>query len=356
VTALALKGNQLYVGGNFTHISGGGGGFAYVRRAGRLDATTGRPDYTWNPDFDGTPIFVSISASGDRAYFGGFMATMNAGKNAALRFAVVSTSSPAAPVAGLQTWVSSSVKVQYQQTGVEVGERFFLGGAEHSLFMYDRSTMALLRGAITRNDNGTGGDFQTSLVDGDVVYAGCHCILSNVYGDGRVWPTPPTFDDIDSLRYLGAFDATTGRMISAFLPQIKTRAVRGPWALAMDTAGCLWVGGDLTQTKSVAGAWQQSGGFARFCRADTQPPSLPGAVTARADAGTGAVTVSWTGATDNAAGALRYQVFRDDLVVWSGTSWKAVLPPAPGTSRYLVRAVDKAGNVSATTASILIST
>jgi hypothetical protein len=216
--------------------------------------------------------------------------------------------------------------------------------------------MALLRGNITRNDNGTGGDFQTSLVDGDVVYAGCHCILSNVYGDGRVWPTPPTFDDIDSLRYLGAFDATTGRMISAFLPQMKTRAVRGPWALAMDTNGCLWVGGDLTQTKPASGGtWQSSGGFARFCRGDTQPPTVPTAVKAVAAAATGAVTVSWTGSTDNTATGLRYQVFRDDLVVWSGTSWKAILPAVSGTSRYLVRAVDKWGNTCATSTTVTIS-
>lgn len=353
VTALDVSGSWLYVGGNFTHVAGGGAGRAYAKRAARVNAATGRPDYTWNPAFDGSPIFLEVSASGDRVYVGGFMSTMNDGKNPAKRFAVVTAASPAAPVPGLKTWVPNNTSSFYQQTGTEVGNRFWLGGAEHSFFVYDTADFSLLRGAITRNDYGKGGDFQASVADGSVVYGSCHCSLSNTYGDGRGWPMPPTFDAIGSTRFIAAFDAQTGVQLNAFLPQMRTRAIRGPWALTMDNRGCLWQGGDTTQTKTATG-WQQSGGFSRFCRNDSVAPTVPPAAKAVKNAD-GTVTVSWTGSTDNASGAIRYTVFRDNLAVWSGTAWKATLPAVSGASTYAVRAFDRAGNLSATTVPITIA-
>ncbi len=348
VTALAVTGNTLYLGGSFTHASGGGAGFAYLKRGARLDATTGAPDTAWNPAFDGTPIFISLSASGDRAYYGGFMSTMNDDVTPALRFVAVTTTAPAQPVAGLAPWVMSSGGNNYQQTGVEVGDRFWLGGSEHSFFMYDRSSFSLLRGNITRSDSGSGGDFQSSAVDGGVVYGSCHCILSSNYGDGRRWPTPTTFDDVGAMRYIAAYDAVTGRQVDAFLPQMKTRAVRGPWAMTVDSQGCLWAGGDTTETKVGATTWQPSGGFSRFCRTDSVAPDAPTGVATLTNAD-GTVTVSWTGPETG----LRFRLYRGDQVVWSGTNWKATLPAVPGAA-YAVQAVDKAGNTGATTAQALM--
>jgi hypothetical protein len=275
------------------------------------------------------------------------MATMNDGANATYRFAVVSTGASAVPVTGLATWVPSSNSNGYQQTGLEVRDRFWLGGSEHSFFLYDRPTFGLLRGNITRSDSGSGGDFQSSAADGNVVYGSCHCILSSNYGGAVRWPTPTTFDDVAALRYIGAYDATTGRQIESFLPQMDTRAVRGPWAMTVDTSGMLWAGGDTTRTKVAATTWQTSGGFSRFPRVDTTAPATPSnlALTANAD---NTVTVSWTGPETG----LRYLVYRGDAVVWSGTSWKATLP-APSGAAYAVRAVDKTGNASATTAQVL---
>lgn len=347
VTALGVTGSTLYLGGSFTHVAGGGTGFAYLKRAARLDATTGRPDAAWNPAFDGTPIFVQLSAAGDRAYYGGFMATMNDGATPAYRFAIVGTGASATPVTGLATWVPSSNGNGYQQTGIEIGNRFWLGGSEHSFFVYDQPSFSLLRGNITRSDSGTGGDFQSSAADGGVVYGSCHCILSSNYGDGRRWPTPSTFDDVDALRYIGAYDAASGRMINSFLPQMDTRAVRGPWAMLVDSNGMLWAGGDTTRTKVAATTWQTSGGFSRFPRVDTTAPAAPSTPTlvANPDA---TVTVSWTAGESG----LRFQLYRGNHVVWSGTSWKATLPAAAGAT-YTVRAMDKAGNRSATSGSVI---
>jgi len=349
VTALDVQGTWLYLGGTFTHVAGGVplSGFAYAKRTARIRVSGGQPDFSWNPEFNGTPIFVTASDEGDRVYVGGFMSTMNGGSNTALRFVVVTTSTPARPVAGLNTWVSSSPdKIQYQQTGSESGNNFWLGGAEHSFFDYDRSDMSLIRGNITRGDSGSGGDFQTSLIADGLAYGGCHCSMSYNYGGATVWNPVNTFDDIDMVRYLGAYDVASGRSVSEFFPWIDTRAVRGPWALATDTNGRLWVGGDLTRTKSRATkTWQSSGGFARFARNDSTAPGSPTALRSTTSGDT--VTVKWTGVQDESGGTVRYRVHRGDHVVATTSSWKAVLPAVTGTSTYTVRAMDTAGNLSA---------
>jgi trimeric autotransporter adhesin len=350
VTGMDLIGATLYLGGRFSHVAGGTSSYVYAKGGARLDSATGTPDAKWNPAFDGTPIFVAKSNDGGRIYYGGFMSTMNSGASWASRFVPVTTDATARVVTGLPAWVPSTGTRprQYQQTGIEIGDRFWLGGAEHAFFMYNRSNFALMRGNITRSDSGTGGDFQASAVDGNVVYGSCHCILSNNYGDGRAYPMPTTFDDIDSLRYVGAYDATTGHQITSFLPQMTTRAVRGPWALLVDTNGCLWAGGDTLTTKSTAGVWQKSGGFSRFCRGDGTAPAAPADLAATTNVD-GTIHLRWTGNTDTASTA--YDVYAGDTVArttsWgTGTTWSTDLPATFAGSSFTVRARDRAGNLS----------
>jgi len=356
VTSLSVQGTWLYLGGSFTHVAGGSPltGYAYAKRGARLNVTTGRPDFNWNPEFDGTPIFVLASAAGDRVYYGGFMATMNAGTKKALRFAVVTTTTPAAPVTGLNEWVSSSPSnPQYQQAAAESGDRFWLGGAEHAFFNYDRSDMSLIRPNISRGDQGPGGDYQAAVIDNGVAYGSCHCSTSYVYGKSTTWAPPNDYSEIDVMRYVSGHDADSGVMLPEFLPWIKTRAVRGPWSLTVDTHGCMWTGGDNTETKKVGGAWQSSAGFARFCRNDHTAPTVPGSAAATKNTN-GSVRVSWTASTD-AGGGIRYSVLRDNLVVATVTTTSVTLPKLVGSSSYSVRAFDKAGNESATTTPVSVS-
>ena len=58
---------------------------------------------------------------------------------------------------------------------------------------------------------------------------------------------------------------------------------------------------------------------------------------------------------DNASGTLKYTVFRDNLAVATVTGWSATLPAVAGTSTYAVRALDKAGNTSATTVPVTVT-
>jgi trimeric autotransporter adhesin len=353
VTSLGVQGSWLYVGGTFTHVAGGNpvGAFVYAKRGVRLDAGTGRPDSTWNPAFNAAPIFLTTSSSADRVYYGGFFTTMKDGATPAERFVTLTTASPAAPVGGLVDWIGSTTPRSYQQTGVETPDRFWLGGSEHLFYDFNRSDFSLVRPNISRSDDGPGGDFQASVVASGVAYGACHCVLSYVYGNSRTWKPPTDYDRIDTMRYVAAFDARTGQDLPGYLPWISTRAVRGPWALTVDANGCLWAGGDLTKTKRTTdSAWQSSGGFARFCPADSTAPTVPGRVTATKNAA-GTVKVSWTGSND-ASGPITYTVFRDNLAVATVSGLSATLPAAPGRSTYAVRAFDKAGNTSATTAPV----
>jgi hypothetical protein len=357
VTALGVQGTNLYVGGTFTHVAGGSpvGGFVYAKRGTRLNAATGRPDSTWNPAFNAAPIFLTPSPVGDRVYYGGFFTNMRDGAVPAEKFVALSTASPAAPASGLADWIGSTTPRNYQQTGVETADRFWLGGAEHMFYAFNRSDFALVRPNISRSDDGPGGDFQASLVDNGVAYSSCHCSMSYVYGNARSYSSPANYDRVDTMRYVAAFDATTGVQLPNYLPWIQTRAVRGPWALTVDSGGCMWVGGDLTKTKRTGdGTWQASTGFARFCRADSTAPTVPGgpATTKNAD---GTVKVSWTAASDTGVGGVRYTVFRDKYAVATVSGTSVTLPSVPGTSTYAVRAFDKAGNTSATTAPVSVT-
>ncbi len=353
VTGLSVSGDWLYASGVFTHVSGGTSGFVYAKRGVRMKVANGQPDSKWNPAFNGTPIFVEASKAGDRVYFGGFFTAMNDGATPARFFAVVGTGTTATAVGGLQAPVFSASNA-YQQTGIEIGDRFYLGGSEHSFFTYDRSNMQLVGSNITRNDVGAGGDFQASTADGDVVYSSCHCILSNNYEGSILYSAPqPQATDMGSVRYVGAYDRVTGRQLDAFLPQMKTRAVRGSWALTVDSEGCLWEGGDTTETKNRGGVWQASEGLSRWCKADSTPPGQPTKVKA-VDNGNGTTTISWTGINEP-TGTIYYRLYRGDTVEWTGYSWKATVPTLAGTQTFRLQSYDKAGNLSATTEPLVLT-
>jgi trimeric autotransporter adhesin len=355
VTALAVSGSYLYLGGSFTHVAGGSplGKYVYAKRGARLSGS-GKPDATWNPAFNSSPIFITTSAKGDRIYYGGFFTTMKDGADSADRFVALRTTAPAQKVTGLHAVVTSTTPRSYQQTGVEAAGRFWLGGSEHMFYDFSAADLSLVRPNISRSDDGPGGDFQASVVAGGIAYGSCHCSLSYVYGNAVGWNPPTHYDRVDTMRYIAAFDVRTGKDLPDYMPWISTRAVRGPWAMTVDTSGCLWAGGDLTRSRRTGdGHWQTSNGFARFCRTDATPPTAPSTpkVVVNKDK---TVTVSWAASSDRGSGVTGYTVFRDNYAVATVTGRSARLPVALGTSRYAVRATDAAGNIGATSPSVRV--
>ena len=340
VRSLDVQGGYLYVGGAFTHMTGGTNpGEVYTRNIGRLSVTDGTPDGTWAPTLNGTVISLDASAQGDRVYAAGYFGQGD-GANRAGAF---TTDSSAAIIPWYVDFSNlSNGRIGYQQAVKEVGSRVWLGGSEHMLFSYDRASMAELSTNITL----PGGDFQAISADGDNVYAGCHCEQS-VYEGARKWPSiGNAWTRHAKINWTGVWDAGTGRYVADFSPVLSTREGAGTWAIFTDSRGVTWMGGDFTYARrdTINNRW--TGSFVRFADRDGTAPTTPGGLQVGTIADKDELT--WQPSTDT-GGSVRYQVLRVNRVVATTSSTTATLPAAPDGTKYFVRAVDLAGNLSAST-------
>lgn len=337
VRTLAVKENWLYIGGAFTHLTGGTATSpVYARSAARVAVADGKPDSTWNPAFNGTVVDVDPAANGTRLYAAGYFTTSNTAPT--YRAAALSTAAGAVPAA----WdfvPSSGERAGYQQGIEEVGGRVWVGGAEHSLFSFDTATLTRQSSNITLQ----GGDFQDVTDANGIVYGSCHCGHWN-YSGASTWPSVGTdFAIADKINLIGAWNAGTGEYIPAFNPVLKGRAGYGVWAAFVDSRGILWAGGDLVSSSTSAGTSQWSGGYARFAPADATAPATPAGFTVSSADGTDKLT--WSASAGSPAA---YHVLRNDRVIAATTATTLSLA-ATGQSLYAVRAADAAGNYSATT-------
>ena len=81
IRAMSIQGPWLYLGGNFTRITGGTGfntaGPLNVSRMARVSLVNGQPDWKWTPALDTAPADINASAQGDRVYAVGTFTTLN---------------------------------------------------------------------------------------------------------------------------------------------------------------------------------------------------------------------------------------------------------------------------------------
>jgi len=340
VRGLDVQGDWLYVGGAFTHSTGGTySGQAYTRGAARFSVSDGTPDPGWNPELNGTVLAVDASSHGDRTYVSGYF-TESKGKSTTKAAALNTTNADAFT---WQVHLSSSVAAGYQEAIKEVGNRIWVGGSEHSLFSYDRTDFSLLSTTVGQR----GGDFQTIASDGTTVFGGCHCFDAE-YSGASTWPSIGTdWTSAERIYAAGAWSAETGKIKPDFSPDLNTRAGAGAWSLFVDSSGTLWEGGDISYSTRSGYVRQWSGGFARFPAVDTVAPSTPTDVSAVSSGGE--VTVSWDASSGAPSG---YEVLRDDRVVATTDDTSVKLDLTSTTSKYFVRAVDAAGNRSASSAAV----
>lgn len=344
VSAMSVHGSWLYLGGAFTHLTGGSrpDNAVYAKGAARVSVADGTPGTGWNPEFNGTVVAIDAADDGSRLYAAGYFST--AGTAGAPRAAAVQTTAGAALATPAWSPVWSSTNKDYQQTIGEVGSRVWVGGSEHSFFSYSTTTFDRLSGDIGKKN----GDFQTMTTSkAGVIYAGSHGHDWN-YSNAFTWPNVGTgWTQADSFEWVGAWDASTGDIIPNFTPSMKFRLGQGAWASTVDSNGSLWVGGDMTtaMTRSSGSKW--SSGFARFPQTDATAPTTPAKVTLSSDGPT-TVKVAWSAANDN-SGGVTYQVLRDDRVI-ATTSAISVVVPKGGDNRYFVRSIDAAANLSPSSA------
>lgn len=342
VRALSVKDDWLYLGGAFTHVTGGTTTNAvYARGGARVRVTNGTPDASWNPAFNGTVAAIDAAANGERLYAAGYFSASNSVE--ALRVAAVQTVAGAPLATPAWTWTPSSTNKNYQLGIQEVGNRIWLGGSEHSLFSFDPQNFSRLSGNITKN----GGDFQRVAEGGGIVYGACHCANWN-YSNAFTWSNVGTqWTAADRINLVGAWDAANGAYIPDFNPVMKGRAGYGVWGVFVDSRGKVWAGGDLETALNANGVNQWSGGFAVFPPRDTAAPGTPSGLAVATDGVTD--TLNWTAATGDVS---VYHVIRGDRVI--GTTNQTTLKvPALAAGRYSVRAADGAGNYSASTAVVI---
>lgn len=344
VRTLKVHAGQVYVGGRFNRIIGGDrDGWLTAPNLARVTAGVGTPSANWRPWPNGTVNDVDVSASGARLYAAGFFARFDDGRERAYRVVSLTTSVPAARSGKLWNPTWSHPTANYQRAIAAVGQRIYVGGAQHSLFGFAARRFQR-RSAAILNPRGDIQDIAVEPED-DIVFAGCHCNSYSFEGADS-WPDlGSTWRQADYINWVGAWRASTGARLPQWTPSMRSRLGSGIWAIQMDSTGTLWAGGDITQvtTRSTAGRW--SGGFARWPSGDATPPPRPSGL-ALVGQSADTVTLKWQPVSDPSG--VTYHVLRGDRPIASTTS-TSITVPRRTSRRYFVRAIDGAGNMSAST-------
>ncbi|WP_129583331.1 fibrinogen-like YCDxxxxGGGW domain-containing protein [Actinomyces mediterranea] len=336
VTTAVLGGDFVYLGGRFTHLSGQGANRVYARSAGRV-SLAGKPDRSWNPEVFGSVLAADVDVDSERYYAGGHFKRTKSGY--ANHAAILSTRT--ARLDQSFEFVPSSHRGQYQQAVDVVGNRFFFGGAQHSLFGYDSSSNRRISSSITMTN---GGDMQAiTHSDNGVLYASCHCSDYSYQDADNFDRIGENWTRANEIQWVGGWDSATGDRLEWTPYRLSSLRSTGAWALKIAADGALWAGGDFTRSFTSTHASQWNGGFAIYPARDTTPPIAPSGLKATAIDAAG-VTLNWRGVED----AVAYEILRDDRPIATADT-TTLRVPLGGANRFFVRAVDSAGNRSAST-------
>lgn len=345
--ALAVAGNDIYVGGNFTSITDAAGVVRSRGRAARISVSDGSANNAFLPDVNDGTVY-DIDVAGNRVYIVGDFDGINANLK---RGVGVLDPASGQNIAGLAdpVWTITNQERWYQQAIAVVGAEVWQGGSEHNLHVYDANGYSYEKGYVT---SGRGGDTQALALNNESMLQGSHG-NSWLYHDTAVWPELTGFSRVDDYKWVGSFDTTTHEHDRSFAPSLKSLYHEGAWELHTDVDGCTWFGGDFSGGPYSNGQRQYLEGFSKFCRRDSVAPSVPTPATASV-AAAGGIAVNWSASTDNEPGYIGYEVLRNDRVISPLVYGSYYVDPV-GTSAdsYFVRAVDPAGNRSATTAELV---
>lgn len=345
VKTMEVKGNYLYIGGTFTHVKGNTSKvYTFSRNAARFNLTNGGVDWKWRPNFNGTVNGISASEDGQSVHVAGYFSSNHA--DPAWKLAALN-SSDGELLANWDWKLSymnkySSPRAGFQFDVQDVGNSVFTGGAEHIIAQYAKGSYERMSSSITRN----GGDFQDLTYKDGVVYGACHCGDWIYEGSDVYLSSWEQARNTHAIRLVGAFDAATGKVIGDFAPNLSGKSGYGVWGQFFDSKGNLWVGGDINKSLGANGV-QKTVGFARFTPRDVEPPATPNKLTVTTE--NGKDQLAWS----SAGAGVSYQVLRNDRVIGSTDSLSFDIGHLDN-AKYFVRAVDTAGNSSASTSAVSV--
>ena len=337
VKAAKVIGQHIYLGGAFTHLTGNGSSSVYARNGARLDLS-GKPDRSWNPEFNGSVIDIDVDEN-DSYYYA-------AGHFTRAHDLVAENAARLGTGAGAELDQSWSFRHSYfigkYQQAVTVGNgRVYFGGSQHSLFGYNTSDMTRTSGSITMQN---GGDLQATTASATgVVYGSCHCSDYAFQDAYQYLALGDTWTRADEIQWVGGWDQATGRQIGWTPYRLSSLRSTGAWALEMGDDGALWAGGDFnySYTSKTAGQW--SGGWVRMPARSATAPAVPANLRA-SDGNAKEVTLKWS----SVPGAESYDILRDDRTIATTTS-TSITVPLGGNNRFFLRAVASDGLRGAST-------
>jgi len=351
VKTLHVRDGYLYLGGSFTHVKGNTSAtYAYSRNLARIKLSNGEVDWNWRPVFNGTVNGVSASEGNTHVYVAGYFTQLNGGL--AFRIANITnprqsggdwSHEPSYIPGDARTWDLRNERLMwgFQFDVQDAGSSVWLGGTEHMISRYDKSSMRRTDSAITRE----GGDFQDLHLSGKTIYGACHCGDFLFQGADKVFSEWVNATDAQTIRLVAAFDKDSGKMLPEWAPIMSGAHGYGVWESFVDSTGTLWVGGDLDKSLGANGV-QETVGFARFAARDVTPPDTPQNLKVRHSGAKD--QLSWSAVSER---HVTYQVLRDDrpIATVSGTNFSV---DHRDGAKYYVRAVDTSGNYSASTQAV----
>ena len=328
VRAMFAKNGLLYVVGDFTGMNG-----ATRRFAGAVSESSGTLDPNFLPNINGYTRAAMAGLDGTSVLIGGeftsvggqprsYLASVNAVTGAV-------TSWNPAPGCPNPDPTNPCYVLDLVPKGTAVYAA--IAGPGGRVVAYDATTGGV-RWKVYAD-----GDVQTVAVDDKWVYAGGH-FAPDFGGTTRTM--------------LAAVDQATGAVDPNFAPVLYT-AYPGVEDLAA-TPSFLVAAGAFT---NASGTGQNYFAIYPVITTDTTPPSAP---TGLASSGvtSSSVTLSWNAATDN-VGVTGYEVVRNGVVLpttVTGLTYTDTGLSASTTYTYTVRALDAAGNVSADSVPVSVTT
>ena len=351
IKTLHVRDGYLYIGGSFTHLKGQTSPtYAYARNLARIKLSNGEVDWNWRPVFNGTVNGVSASEGNADVYVAGYFTQLN--NQEAFRLAHMQGSStnpvawhhrPSYTPKNAQTWDLKNERRMwgFQFDVQDAGSSVWVGGTEHMITRYEKSSMRRTDSAITRE----GGDFQDLHLSGNTIYGACHCGDFLFQGADTVYSEWENATNAQTIRLVAAFDKDSGKMLPEFAPIMNGAYGYGVWESFVDSTGTLWVGGDIRKSLGANGV-QPTIGFARYAPRDVTPPAPPSGLKVTTNDSKDQLT--WSGISER---RVKYQVLRDDRPIATVTGTSYSVDHRDG-ARYYVRAVDTADNYSASTEAV----